>query len=291
MNKIHVGYPKTATTFLQKHIFTQLKFHKFIGHKEFVNSGMFDMLWKIERDVDYERIFRFIKQERCFISFEEITGPSMQGAIIMDEMPKRLRKAFKDDLKILITIRRQDELISSIYLQYLHLGGTLKLKKVVNNKNFGQSRIATSAYDFFKTYNMYCEEFGSENVKIIPYELFKYNKSTFIESIEEFFENEQFNFEYNNNENRSIKGYQVFYLRLINTFLDSWVSEKYLIPRTILNQNKFRLKLQKSNFLRFGKSFNKEEEIFLSNMLSSFSESNRELDEKLNLGLKKYGYY
>ncbi|MCH4551248.1 hypothetical protein [Aestuariibaculum lutulentum] len=291
MNKIHIGYPKTASTFLQKHIYTQLRYHKFIGHKEFVESGMFDMLWKIERSIDYEKITRYLKGRAYFISFEEITGPSLQGAIIMDEMPLRLKKALNEDVKVLITIRRQDDLIKSIYLQYLHLGGTLRLKKVVNNPNFGQSRIDVNAYNFYETYKNYCRQFGPENVRVIPYELLKYDKLVFKDLLEDFFECESFNFEISKDENRSIKGSQINFLRFVNNFLSSWVSEKYIFPSKIFNQNNFRLRLQRSNFLRFGKSFNSEEAVFLKDILESFHSSNKLLDEELKLNLKQYGYY
>jgi hypothetical protein len=291
MNKIHIGYPKTGSTYLQKHVFTQIKNLEFLGHKEFVESGLFNLLWRIERAIDYDFIFNYIKDKRFFISFEEITGPSMQGSLVMDEIPLRLKKALKQDIKVLITIRRQDTLIKSLYLQYLHLGGTLSFKNIINNKNFGQSRIETEAYNFYKTYIKYCEIFGSENVVIIPYEYLLESPKLFKKHLELFFENEVFDLVDNKNENRSVKGLQVKYLRFVNNFLDSWVSEKYIVPSSLVKQNKFRLKLQKSNFLRFGKSFNENENKLSQIILKQFYVSNKALDEKLDLNLKKYGYY
>jgi hypothetical protein len=291
INKIHVGYPKTATTYLQKHIFTQLINHEFIDHPQFVQTGLFDLLWRSERAVNYEEIYSYYNNRSFFISFEEILGPTFQGSIIMDEMPLRLKKALKSDLKILITIRRQDSLIKSIYYQYIHLGGTLRLKNYLESNTYGHNRIELEAYNFLETYERYAEIFGKENITVIPYELLKADKSKFGKAIELFFENETLDFNYHKVENRSLGGAQLTVLRLLNHFLKTRISEKYIISPKLINQDMLRKKLQRSNFLRKGSSINEKEENLLKNLLKKYYTSNRDLDSKLGLNLKGFGYY
>lgn len=291
MNKIHIGYPKTATTFLQTYIFPQLKNHEFLGHSEFHELGLMDLIYKADRSVPYKKFKKKFESGGFFISFEELVGPLFMGSMRIDEIPYRIKKVFGSDVMILITIRKQDELIRSTYIQYVHQGGTLKLKEFLQNIYLPHPRLDREAFNFLETYNRYSEVFGNKSIKVIPYEELKSDSKDFIRKIETFFGNEKLK---NSKEilvNKSLSGNQLVFLRFLNNFLQSPLSQKFIISPKIFNQSNFRFKLQKSNFLRFGKSFSSEEEHLLKMELRNFKDSNRLLDNELDLNLKKYGYY
>ena len=291
MNKIHIGYPKTATTYLQKHIFIQLKNHSFIGHPEFHRYGLIDIIWKADRSIDYGGLRKRFEKKAHFISFENLVGPLFHGSMMIDEMPKRLMKIFGNDTKILIIIRRQDDLIKSSYIQYIHKGGTMNLRNFLFNPRFGNNRIDLNSFDFYETFLRYKNEFGKQNVKVLPYEELKNQTQCFEKHLQEFFVNEKLNFSNNEAENRSLSGLQLKCLRFINRFLFSEVSEKYIVPPWLINQDNLRFGWQKMNFLRYGRSFSLEEEELIKGVLPRFYQSNSYLDDELKLGLKDYGYY
>ncbi|MFD2823314.1 hypothetical protein ACFS5M_06510 [Lacinutrix iliipiscaria] len=291
MNKIHIGYPKTATTYLQKHIFPQLINHQFVGHPEFHKFGLMDIIYKPDRSIDFEKHKSHFKAKNNFISFEELTGPIFKGSFMIDVIPHRLAKIFDSDSKILITIRRQDSLIKSAYIQYIHQGGTMKLGPFIRHPKYGMNRIDLNTFDFLETYKVYSEVFGKENVSVIPYELLKTDDICFFEKLEDFFENEKFDIKKNTLEYRSLSGFQLSFLKNLNRFLKSPLSEKYIIPPRFINQDKLRRKLQASNILRFGSYFNAKDEALLKHTLTKYQEGNEILDKTLNLNLKEHGYY
>ncbi|AVR43846.1 hypothetical protein C7S20_00355 [Christiangramia fulva] len=290
-NKIHIGYPKTATTYLQQIIFPQLKNHTYINHAKFRGSGLNDLIWKADRSVNYEKLKKNYNKNNYFISFENLVGPYFQGSIMIDEIPYRLKKIFGDETRILISIRRQDELLKSLWIQYVHQGGTINFKNFITNPISGNNRIDLNAYNYLETYNRYVKVFGKENVKVLPYEFLNYEREKFIKILKDYFQTEDFNFNNRDIRNRSMSGYQIKLLRFFNRFLMSRVSEKYLIPPRIIHQNDLRHKWQKSNFLRVGNTFEAEDLKLSNSILKMYMHSNKELDTIVKLGLSKFEYY
>ncbi|GAA4644597.1 hypothetical protein GCM10023115_25570 [Pontixanthobacter gangjinensis] len=292
MNKIHIGYPKTATTFLQREVFKELKNHKFIGHSEFRKLGLINLIWKADRSIDYDNLKElFRSNNNNFISFEDLSGPLFQGSIMIDEIPNRLFKIFGKELKVLITIRRQEDLLRSIYIQYIHQGGTNSLYNFLKKDSLGMNRIDLNAFNFLETYNRYKSVFGNSNIVILPYEKFKINPTEFIGDLNDFFENENIILKKNKVVYRSMDGLQLRLLKNLNRFIQTPISEKYIIPPHIINQSKIRFWWQDSDFLRIGNFFNEEDLQLLKTVSRRYYDSNRQLDEQLSLNLDLYKYY
>lgn len=128
----HIGYPKTATTFLQEDFFPQLKGDDFIfagrntnGSKFqwFLNSIIFDEDDSFEKQkVNFINILKKIKSKNILISDESLSinrtvGDYRYGSI--DRNLKRIGSLISDyiDIKIIITLRRQDEALHSLYVE------------------------------------------------------------------------------------------------------------------------------------------------------------------------------
>ncbi len=292
MNKIHIGYPKTATTLLQRKIFPQLKEHIFIDHVNFRKSGLNDLIWKAERSIDYDALRKKYRGSNYFISFEDLVGPFFQGSMMIDVIPKRLELVFSENCQILITIRRQDNLLKSLYAQFIHQGGTLGFEDFLTWSIPGNNRIDLNAFNYWETHQRYSEIFGKENITVIPYELMRTERQKFISALNKFFISEKLEYaDLEKVEYRSMKGFQLKLLRFINKFVKSRQSEKFVIPPSIISQDKLRYKWQESNFLRFGNTFSQRDEKAIEEVYQEFKISNRKIDDMLNLNLGDFGYY
>ncbi len=291
---IHIGYHRTGTTFLQKDIFPQCQQHRFHGHREMVQYKLLDVAWRADRSIDYNALQEVYAEEDHYISFESFIGPLGEGATLIDVIPARLKKVFGDrPVKILMTIRKQDEFLKSLYAQWVASGGTNKVQMFLDQTVLEKPRIDLNTFDYLATYNSYAAVFGAENILVLPHELLKADQPKFLALLNEFSDE---NFQAIEKKkvaiNRSLSGYQITWMRMINKFCQTQVSVDYIIPKRWFDTTRHRLKLQHSNFLRFGKTFTEKEEDYLKELLKNYQDTNAALDQLYQqYDLKQYGYY
>lgn len=202
---IHIGYHKTATSWLQKCLFgvrdrgfypltpettsdpkTAAKFLE----KYFVQNESGQILSPfVSRAPEIRDIiskFDVPNTSVPVISSERLSGNPHVGGFDSKLIANRLAESFPD-AKILIVIREQTSMIISTYFQYLLIGGVLPLKKFLQTTYDG--RKPGFSLDHFK-YDMliehYRELFGKENVLVLPYEMFSRDPAGFIEHIGNF---------------------------------------------------------------------------------------------------------
>lgn len=290
---IHIGYHRTGTSFLQKSIFPQCQKHAFHGHPEMLEHGLIDVAWRADRSIDYNKLIETYRGQTSLISFESFVGPIREGSTLIDVIPFRFKRIWKDDpVKILITIRKQDEFLKSYYAQWVASGGTTKIANFLRN-DLDRSRFDLNTLNYWTTYSNYAEIFGAENVLVLPQELMKKDLPQFL-SILNAFTGEEFQTVEKQATalNRSLSGYQLKWMRFINRIFETQMSIDYLIPKRYFNTMKYRIKLQHSNFLRFGKSFSQAEEAQLKEIMESYFDSNKQLQAVFkDYPLKEYGYY
>lgn len=291
---IHIGYQRTGTSFLQKFIFPQCQKHSFHGHVEMLKYGLIDVAWRADRSIDYDHLIATYRvKEDHIISLESFIGPVREGSTLIDVIPFRLKQIFGDKtVKILITIRKQDEWLKSYYAQWIASGGTMKFLYFISNK-LGGHRFDPKTLDYLTTYMTYVKVFGEENVLVLPQELMKNNQTSFLTVLNEF-TGESFSKVEKKGKaiNRSLSGFQLKWMRFLNRIFETQLSVDYWLSKKFFNTMKYRIKLQHSNFLRFGKSFTKEEIEYIENLMKSFEMSNRALDKKMShYSLADYGYF
>lgn len=131
---IHVGFHKTATTFLQRRIYPKMQNVTHIKNKH-ISETLYDIRLKSLTDGNIELIRdRFAKWEEgrpLLISYEGLSGSpfSQKRSKQQESILKDLRRVFPAesyDVRIIIGIREQVKLVTSLYLQYIHQGGTQK---------------------------------------------------------------------------------------------------------------------------------------------------------------------
>jgi hypothetical protein len=193
---IHIGYPKTGTTTIQEHFFLELHEKGLINYlgksdlsNEFLNlSSLLKRKVVMSEAVDIKSFFNSLKEgmlnvvsdEDFPLSFFNIDGQKRLFRTHPIETINNLKKAlsssgFNVKVNILSTIRRQDSLIYSTFVQgykaYFskeesiagfddYLAGGLKKRK---DGYF-------LMYYFHEVMGAYASAFGHENVKICLFE-------------------------------------------------------------------------------------------------------------------------
>lgn len=312
---IHIGFHKTGTTWLQNHLFhsasdsfISLSSHKngpsslaekfiydddgyllnaFDSNNEKINEALQSILNsspKINRDSYYA------------ISHERLSGNPHSSGFDASIIARRIHQVFPK-AKILIVIREQTSWILSNYFQYLAMGGTHSLSKYLNTKYDGKRPGFSPShlkYDLIIKY--YQNTFGSENVLVIPYELFKSAKKSFIEELEIFLNYKIYidQSEFENYTNKKGDQFINYWMRFLNRYFRSSSLNNYsgiksrsvqvlfygfkkflgiFIPAFVDRLTKRRLEREIKKWV--GKRF---------------MESNKVTDELITFDLNQYGY-
>ncbi len=129
---VHIGYPKTATTWLQKHLFPAVPHAAFCGVKEGLRiTGPHDHAF----DPSSIRAY-FMQQipegsQTLILSSEAIIGQLMTGALDTERNARRLHAIFPE-AHILITTRNAETFFLSLYQQMIKEGGSLQLSQMLD---------------------------------------------------------------------------------------------------------------------------------------------------------------
>ena len=197
---IHIGYPKTATSFLQKSMFSVLDDENLIHFFPIVDIRQ--ELDKIcnQDSISFspgeirESIVRKLRIGINLISYESLVGNifyKLNNNILIAD---RLKQTFPD-AKIIITLRNQTDMVLSIYRQYIQEGGAMSLNAFLNYRGgkfsfsyeFDDHKLNIESIRYLATIEYYINLFTRENVKVFFFEELIENKKCFINKILDFF--------------------------------------------------------------------------------------------------------
>jgi len=182
---IHIGYPKTATTWFQKSIFPNISNFKLIPKEtiqKYIVSTSEDEFEKFI--VDCKKLIpdnNFILSDEDFITNKPEHIPPIEKA-------KRLQKLFPE-AQIILFIRNQPDIIASAYSQHIKAGGTLNPDQYIETL-IQSDKLSHWEYD--KIIKIYQNLFGKRSVNIFLYE--SINQQDFLTKF-----SQQFNFQLKNN--------------------------------------------------------------------------------------------
>ena len=202
---IHIGFSKTGTTTLQRHLFSKHTQVKYLGKPypdEHFKTLLHRLLAAETLTYDPAPLERYITENEV-----GTTREAEKVVLLSDEMflsyskvrdkgvvARRIKDIFSP-CRILITIRNQYELLKSAYLsrgrlllnvpkKYLGLGVRFEQWLTLTDDEFGKGYIAHA--DYFKTIDFYAKLFGKENVCILLLEEFIDNKEEYLKKLSGF---------------------------------------------------------------------------------------------------------
>lgn len=207
---VHIGYHKTATTWLQKELFsfgssafyplcpTRLMSHalqlpaKYMGQFFYRDEEGFLMSPFMSHEHIRARVTKELaticesgipEGKMPVISNERLSGNPYNGAYDAKAIADSLFSVFPL-AKVLIVVREQEAMIMSMYFQYLRRCGTADIQ-VFLCQPYDESHTLFSldhlAYDQRVAYSQAL--FGEQNVLVLPYELFRADPDTFLKRL------------------------------------------------------------------------------------------------------------
>lgn len=293
---VHVGYPKTGTTWFQTVFFPNVQNVKYISKEEvkknIIEPSFFEFNALNIKDLVFDE-----KEVTYLLSSEDFIGAINAGwnrGLSMKENALRIKQIF-GDVTIVLFIRNQIELLSSAYSQYIKNGGTYKIKKYLTN--FKQMLFSKDHLDFYSTIKFYEDYFGKDNVHIFLYEDFEKNPRDFVKMFSEKyklnFDENEINFDLR--VNRKLHPRLTNSLRKINKLSSHGNAFKnyYIhVPPIHLTLRKFIFWLNERRLFSIQESFSKKilkkqyQEIY-----DFYSEKNRMLINEYDLvNIKEYNY-
>ncbi len=289
MNIIHIGFPKTATTFLQQYLFRQLPESVNYTYNQETRDLFFklcnedDSILNIEEiKISFNKILKDNFTSTNLFSNEPLTGLHYQTAFVNRTLIANRLKSLGFD-KVIITIRNQYDVLDSTYKQYIKSGGVLRFNEyIIFNKNSPRYFFHPDYFNYYETISLYSAIFNFDNICVLQYE--DLANGTFQKKLFNFLKVPFQQYPYRKPINKSISVRATKILRIINHFTYNSFRPSHLITKKF-STTAFYSVLEKL-------SYNSEKETFISNatrkeILNYFKDSNRKLMEKFNMVLDK----
>ena len=189
---IHIGYHKTATSWLQDCLFSKQE----IGYAKIPRRIIYEKLIHYNPllfDAEKIRLYfdailnrRSPKNLIIVISEERLSGSPHSGGYDSKELAGRLHKICPNG-KVLIVIRQQVMMILSVYKQYIRGVGSCSINEYL--QPFQKRKFPAFEFSHFEYHRLieeYIKLFGKKNVLVLPYELFFLNSTNFVQKIMKF---------------------------------------------------------------------------------------------------------
>lgn len=283
---VHIGYHKTGSTFLQNSIFPHLEgieYHTFQECKKLFRE------LTVTGKTDVEKLRNHLRhKEDQLYSYEGLVGLIGSGQFAQNNAQVLKELGFQ---KIILSIRRQDRLLESVYRQYIQVGGKMGPKDFLKSELFYHK----DYFNFWWIYKMYAKLFGEYNILIINQESLFKDQSAVIKELEQFTESKlNPTASATGGKNESLSNPSLALMRMVNRLV--FPSRETSNP---LNRGlKVRwLRLLSQNFLDpyFFRFFSEQKDVIEESarlkLLEEQRESNRKLDDKCQGDLKSFGYY
>jgi len=194
---IHLGYPKTGSTYMQNYIFNNLTNVNFIGIDNKFDKDLYlvrksiiqDDNTKFNKKISFLRkiIKKKIKKDSINIySDEHFLIPTSTGYKRNIKRIKKLFLEFKRNINIIIFTRKHSDLILSLYQQTNLVKKLLKissfnefLEKIKKKKLNNNDKIFLNHFNFLETKKIIKKEL-TKKIKIYDFDNLKENKLIFI---------------------------------------------------------------------------------------------------------------
>ncbi len=172
---LHIGYHKTATSWMQQRLFVpEHGYRQIARHAEVWQHvvGKHGLLFDAEdmRAAIRHGLSEVREREVPVVSSEILSGHPFFGGIGSDVFAERL-KEIAPDARILISVRHQRRMLTSVYMQYLSRGGTMSPEKFfAGDLDLGFYGFRPEHFEYHRLVARYQSLFGTENVYVLSQE-------------------------------------------------------------------------------------------------------------------------
>ncbi len=192
----HIGYHKTASTFLQDKLFAS-ELHGFVRlperyrliNQHFIAANSFHRLpGEIIGKINTEALAAAAQNKTLVVSHERLSGYPASGGFDSRLIADRIHAGFPA-ARVLIVIREQKSFIRSMYSQYVTDGGDLSLSRFLHPPEPHICRVPGWSFDYAmydRLISHYFALFGRDRVCVLPFEMFRRDHRNFISSIVSF---------------------------------------------------------------------------------------------------------
>jgi hypothetical protein len=235
MRVVHIGFPKTGTTFLQREVFPRLRPEWLYFDSQDSEAAFAPLIHHDDTIFDadglkhrFEDAWR--SRARVLFSYEPLTGLHHQtGFVNRTPIAKRLRALGFN--RVIITIRNQFEVLESAYKQYVKSGGVLDFDEYVSFGPGPRRGVYPEYFDYYSIYRLYAETFRPENVLVLQYEHLA--AGTFVAGLCRFLGVAAFKIRSCPRVNASLSYKKTKILRLLNHFISSPHRPSRLVPKRL----------------------------------------------------------
>jgi len=290
----HVGFHKTATTWFQESYYPNIDNFIVVDRKTLQE----DFIEPHALNYNPEKVIsKYSKNNNYLFVDEEMSGNIHNAGLngfLTKEIAHRIKLVFPD-AEVVMFIRKQEDMIRSIYAQYIKKGGTFNLKSYLHhpdNHNHRAPMFMFEHLNYFNTVEYYNNIFGSA-FKVYLYEDFLQNQKNFLSQLCKDLEVspvECFNIE---KKNLSYGGFAIKIRRVLNIFTKKDVPNKYYVLNVYLF-NSFLDRIFSWSISLFSKLGLNYKYRLPSRQLTFiekyYGESNAKLEKYYGLKLKEYGY-
>jgi hypothetical protein len=302
---LHIGYHKTASTWFQKNFYPRITSHTYIDRITARNALLFDHAYSFNPH-QARRTLQGTHHRPLILCDEDLCGNFHSAGLYGGwtiEVARRLAATFPQ-ADIVLIIREQKALLSSIYKQYIREGGTHRPYRYFHpyaflpRRGFQPAKVALFSFEHFHypgLIQLYQELFGKNKVHVFLYEEFRQDHLGFVtqfcQQIGLECDSESISWQ---RQNISYQRSTLALARLINHFTWRDVVDKRCwlhVPGIFQYSHKWLRSLNKR--LPLGGALTPEQ-VLGSNIIQEidqlFCSDNQWLMQHLNLPLQKYGY-
>ncbi len=230
------------------------------------------------------------------LSHERLSGYPATGGFDSKIIADRLYTTFPE-AAILIVIREQTSMISSMYSQYITDGGDLSIYDFLNPPEEDMRRVPGFSFDFYKfdwLVKYYCKLFGRENILVLPYELLVHERERYIRMLADFcglpFHADC---KFDRINARRLMPMQTVQRWNNIVFSRNQLSQRTIFPISRANKGFARLRpmFERITPKSFDHWLRERQESYISNMTKGrYGRSNQVMCELLGIDLADYGY-
>ncbi|XKH01365.1 sulfotransferase [Marinobacter nauticus] len=180
---IHIGYPKTGSTTIQRKLFSKLPNLDLVGQPASIEDVMIREVIHAITDcesLEYDagnlvsKIKKLkLKSEKLLLTEETFsTGSSLTGRVDRMEIAHRLNYLFPD-AKIIVVLREQTSIIRSFYLQKRKIDPSFSVPFddwLEQAKQNAHKENVFQYFDYEKLLTLYKKLFGKKNILVLTYE-------------------------------------------------------------------------------------------------------------------------